>query len=198
MQTPEIPFGERVKERAETYKTKSKELFDKVAGRAKKALEFLKDAPFLAAAFAGEASIEAAKKGKEAVRAAVEAIKSGASEAMKFGRDKKDQAVNFLSGIFEAAKTKVRNARDALVGRVNEARKRFDERIGEIKEARERARKEAELRRAVEEYHRENARLNALEAERAQLISRIRELEDKANRLWRELHLSPESSSSTS
>jgi gas vesicle protein len=176
MQTPEKPFGERVKERAETYKTKSKELFDKVAGRVKKALEFLRGAPFLAAAFAVEAGIEAANKGREAVRKGVKAIEDGASEAMKFGRDKKDQAVNFLSGIFEAAKTKVRNARDALVERVGEARRRVSERIQQIREAREKAKKEAEIRKLQETLMRIEESLSKLLEAKSRIEERLAQL----------------------
>jgi DNA repair exonuclease SbcCD ATPase subunit len=180
MPTPEKQFGERVRERAETYKTKSKELFDKVAGRVKKALEFLKGAPFLAAAFAVEAGIEAANKGREAVRKGVKAIEDGASEAMKFGRDKKDQAVNFLSGIFEAAKKRVKDARDALVNRVNEARRRVGERIDQIREARERARREAEIRKLEETLKRIEKSLEELSQAKSRIeahLARLRQLE---------------------
>jgi len=178
MPTPEKPFGERVEKRAEVLKGKTAELLRNIGQRTKKALEFLKGAPFLAAAFAVEAGIEAANKGREAVRKGVKAIEDGASEAMKFGRDKKDQAVNFLSGIFEAAKTKVRKARDALIGRVNEARKRVSKRIDQIREARERARREAEIRKLEEMRGSIEAEINRLSAEKAKIEARLAQLKE--------------------
>jgi hypothetical protein len=118
----ESPFGKRVEERAEAYKAKTKVFFNKMVERTKNALEFLKGAPFLAAALAVEGGIEAANRGKEAIREGVDAIKTGANRAKEFGRTKKEQAGNFLRSVVEAGKTKVRDARDGLVDRVNKAR----------------------------------------------------------------------------
>jgi chromosome segregation ATPase len=97
---------------------------------------------------------------------------------MKFGRDKKDQAVNFLSGILEAAKNKVRDARDALVNRVNEAGRRVGERIRQIKEAREEAKKEAEIRKLEET-------LRGIEESLSKLLEAKRRIEERLAELKR-------------
>jgi hypothetical protein len=154
----ESPFGKRVEERAEAYKAKTKEFFNKMVERTKNALEFLKGAPFLVAALAMEGGIEAANRGKEAVREGVDAIKTGADKAMEFGRNKKEQALRLWQSIVEAGKTKVRDARDGLVNRVNEARGWFSERINQIKERR--AQKQIDsIERAIDEHLRQIGKL---------------------------------------
>ena len=176
MSSPEKSFLERVKERAKGYKEGVKRLFDAIKERTMRALKLLPDIPFLAAAGFVEASIEVANRGREAVRAGVKAIKEGADEAMRFGGKKKEQAINFLSGIVEAAKRKVRDARDALVGRVDAARSRLVEKIGEIKEARERAKRAAEIRELEEMLRITREKINQLSAVQAVIEERLAEL----------------------
>lgn len=166
MPSPEQSFGKRVETRAEMYEAKTKEIFRKMWERTKRAIEFLKGAPFLVAALAVEGGIEAANRGKEAVRESVDAIRTGADKAMEFGRNKKEQAANFLRSVVETARTKVRDARDGLVNRVNEARRRVRERI-------EQRRKER-IRREMEEIM---ERIRALDEERKRLVSHLRSLD---------------------
>jgi chromosome segregation ATPase len=194
MPGPEKSFLERVKERAKGYKEVVKRLFDAIKERTTGALKLLPDIPFLAAAGFVEASIEVANRGREAVRAGVKAIKEGADEAMRFGGEKKKQAINFLSGIVEAAKRKVRDARDALVNRVNEARRRVGEQIKKIREDRERAGIEAELREIGQRLNEIDKAIQSLLAEKERLGTRIYDL----NQRWRQLQETPESPFSTS
>jgi uncharacterized protein YhaN len=95
---------------------------------------------------------------------------------VEFGRNKKEQALRLGQSIVEAAKTKVRSARDALVKRVNEARRKVGEKIDQIREARERARKEAEIRRLEEKLGRMDEQIKQLLAEKAVIEARLAQL----------------------
>ena len=194
MVSPEKPFGKRVEERAERYQQKTAELAKNVTARMKRGLELLAKLAFYVIGGSVEAGIVAANEGKEAFRAAVEAIKKRAKEAMEFGRNKKEQAANLLRSAVEAAKNRMRNAREALVNGVNEARSRVEERIREMRKARERVRIEEELRKRGERLNEIDAEINRLLDEKARLERGIYDL----NQRWRQLQQSPESPSSAS
>jgi vacuolar-type H+-ATPase subunit I/STV1 len=166
MITPENPFLGRTKERAELYKRKTMEFFQKILERTKRALRFLGESPFYASALAVEGGIATANKGKDAVRLLLEAIKTGGDKAKELGRNKKEQATNFLRSIVEATKNKIRDAREALV-------KSIIERVGQIKEKKV-AREIESIDRLISEY---SKRIYELNEKRRRLLSQLESLE---------------------
>jgi len=155
----ESSFGKRVERRAEDYEQITRELAKKAIERTKNAFKLLVESPFYIMGGGVEIAILAANKGKEAVQKSVEAIKTGADKAKEFGRNKKEQASNFLRSVVEAGKTKVRDARDGLVDGVNKARGMIRERINQMKERR--AQRQIErIERAIDEHLRQIGKLS--------------------------------------